>query len=137
MPARFIMYKRWKCECAPISRSIFEPTYIFSLIYTVPKIWSISYPYQCLFAPSAQEGMRQEKNLTVLSQGNENSRIVVLQGCNCNVTRSVTTWWLCHRGVTIIVLQHFPESRRIEYQENSTLLLKSKLIKTRFSKSRS
>ena len=57
------MYKRWKCECAPISRSIFEPTCIFSLLYTVPKISSISYPYQCLFAPSAQKGMGREKIL--------------------------------------------------------------------------
>ena len=29
--------------------------------YTVPKILSISYPYQCLFAPSAQKGMGREK----------------------------------------------------------------------------
>ena len=49
------MYKRWKCKCAPISRSNFEPTYTFSLLYTVTKISSISYPYQCLFAPSAQK----------------------------------------------------------------------------------
>ena len=53
MPVRFIIqYRRWKCECAPISRLISRC--IFSLLYTVPKISSISYPYQCLLAPSAQ-----------------------------------------------------------------------------------
>ena len=55
------MYKRWKYECIPISSSIFEPTCIFSLLYTVSKVSSISYPYQCLFAPSVQKGMGREK----------------------------------------------------------------------------
>ena len=31
------MYRRWKCECAPVSRSIFEPTCIFSLLAPFPK----------------------------------------------------------------------------------------------------
>ena len=35
-------------------RSILEPTCIFSLLYTVLKISSISYPYQCLFAFGAK-----------------------------------------------------------------------------------
>ena len=52
-------------DCAPIFRSIFDPTCIFSLLYTVPKISSISYPYQCLFAPSAQKGMGREKNTII------------------------------------------------------------------------
>ena len=42
--------------------SILEPTCIFSLLYTAIKISSISYPYQCLFAPSVQKGMGREKN---------------------------------------------------------------------------
>ena len=50
-------------ECAPIFRSIFEPTCISSLQYTVLKISSISYPYQCLFVPSAPKGMGREKIL--------------------------------------------------------------------------
>ena len=39
----------------------YEPSFIFSLLYTVPKISSISYPYQCLVAPSAQKGLGREK----------------------------------------------------------------------------
>ena len=42
-------------------RSISKPTCIFSLLYTVIEISSISYPYQCLFAPLAQKGMGREK----------------------------------------------------------------------------
>ena len=42
-------------------RSILEPMCNFSLLYTVLKISSISYPYQCHFAPSAQKGMGREK----------------------------------------------------------------------------
>ena len=66
------MYRRkWKRECAPISRLIFEPTCIFSLLYIVPKISSISDPYQRVFVPSAQKGMAmgREKfnNTAVLS----------------------------------------------------------------------
>ena len=53
--------RKSESECAPIFRSISEPTCIFSLPYTVLKISSISYPYQCLFVPSAQEGMGREK----------------------------------------------------------------------------
>ena len=52
---------KWKGECAAIFRSIFEPTCIYSQPYTVLKISSISYPYQCLFVPSAPKGMGREK----------------------------------------------------------------------------
>ena len=48
-------------ECAQIFRSIFEPTCIYSLLYTVLKISLISYPYRCLFEPSAQKGIGREK----------------------------------------------------------------------------
>ena len=53
--------RKSESECAPIFRSISEPTCISSLQYSVLKISSISYPYQCLFVPSAQEGMGREK----------------------------------------------------------------------------
>ena len=39
----------------------FEPTCISSLQYSVLKISSISYPYQCLFVPSTPKGMGREK----------------------------------------------------------------------------
>ena len=42
-------------------RSILEPTCNFGLLYTVFKISSISYPYQCLFAPSAQKAWDGKK----------------------------------------------------------------------------
>ena len=52
-------------------RSIFELECIFKLLYTVPKISSISYPYQCLFVPSAQKRMGREKIISSIdSNGN-------------------------------------------------------------------
>ena len=43
-------HRRDDGECAPIFGSIFEPTYIFSLLQTVLKILTISYPYRCFLA---------------------------------------------------------------------------------------
>ena len=42
------------CRFNSVSSRVWSP-HVFSL-YTVIKISSISYPYQCLFAPSAQKG---------------------------------------------------------------------------------
>ena len=54
-------HARTHAESFSVFRSILEPTCNFSLLYTVNKISSNSYPYQCLFVPSAPKGMGREK----------------------------------------------------------------------------
>ena len=50
-----------KAEPGFRNRSNFEPMCIFSLLYTVRKILSITYPYQYLFAPKTQKDMARKK----------------------------------------------------------------------------
>ena len=71
-------HARTHAESFSVFRSILEPTCNFSLLYTVIKISSISYPYQCLFAHSAQKGMGREKIGEVLKEGNTDVTVAKL-----------------------------------------------------------
>ena len=112
-------------------RSISEPTCYFGLLYTVFKISSISYPYQCLFAPKAWDG----KNIYILvgPHGNSGQNLTfeshtssTIKACLATIIKECGKWDEVYWGLHYLFIRYgftasSPDSEVIENLSDVTV----------------